>query len=248
MQVQTVQNYIDRLYNHRADFYRTRWRKRRLFSELPFISRADFIQTPLSARRYEQKDSLVKLVRTNKGWFLSEWGFEDIGREAFGIESRRPMVYISDSHEAIEKSMWCYEHNMVPLIGEMDPDIAMYAASKYQIDSLITDENSLPKLLPYLRNRTEPLVGLTILGLSFNVETLAPFSEYSQRSRLVLCRAETGAFAEATLSPDPVFTLLPQCIGERAGDSFVLTKLADIVTPIVKYKFEPGALSHIPQC
>ena len=71
------------------------------------------------------------------------------------------MVYFSNSYEALEKSMWCYEHNTVPLIGEKDSDIAVYAAGKYASDSLISDPIALPRLLPYLRTRTKKLFSIT---------------------------------------------------------------------------------------
>ena len=112
--------------------------------------REDFLDVPLSQRRYKDARSLIKIVHEGKRLFLSEWSFEDIGREPWGIPSARVLVYMTDPHEAIEKSMWCYENNMVPLIGEPDPDIAMFTASKYRIDSIIADTVSLPKLLPFL--------------------------------------------------------------------------------------------------
>ncbi len=117
-----------------ADFYRTLWGKNARFSELPTVAREDFLRVPLSKRRYKNERALVKVVHDPRGMFLSEWSFADIGRESFGLLSKRPLVYMSDPHEAIEKSMWCYENGMVPLIGEKDHDIAMFAAGKYQID------------------------------------------------------------------------------------------------------------------
>src|SRR3989344_2514382 len=169
-----------------SGFYRDIWGAARNFDELPSVAREDFLNVPLSKRRYKAEKALVKIVHSEQGMFLSEWSFDDIGREPWGITSRRPMVYLADPHEAIEKSMWCYENNMVPLIGERDPDVAMFAAGKYHIDQLITDALSLPKLLPYLKSRGEKLTSLTVLGDSFDAPILMPFLDFAQTVRLVL--------------------------------------------------------------
>jgi hypothetical protein len=146
------------------------------------------------------------------------------------------MVYLSDPHEAIEKSMWCYENNMLPLIGEKDPDIAMFAAEKYQIDSLITDTAALTKLLPYLQKRAEILESISILGDVFPIETLLPYQAYARKVRLVQTLPETGAFGEAPLELSLRFHPLPGCKVEVDAGVLVVTKLRSLVTPVIKYR------------
>src|SRR3989344_2270689 len=164
-------------------FYRDIWGGKREFAELPFITRKDFLRVPLSLRRYKNKRALVKIVHDARGAFLSEWGFTDIGKEEYGLPAKRPMVYMSNPHEAIEKSMWCYERGMVPLIGEKDPDIAMFAAGKYQVDSLITEVAALEKFKPYFQAH-ERLSSISILGTSFDTDRLAQYPPYAQTLRL----------------------------------------------------------------
>lgn len=205
------------------------------FSKLPTISRKNFLQTPLSKRRYKDARALVKIVHSDEGPFLSEWAFDDIGREPWGLPSTRPMVYLTDPHEAVEKSMWCYENNMLPLIGEKDPDIAMFAAGKYKIDSLIVDPLSLPKLLPYLKSRTEKFSSVSILVDSFDVSSLLPFIEYAENVRLVLSLPEVGGMAVAPLTETLHFRALPNCIIEESSGTLVVTKIAELVTPIIRY-------------
>ena len=217
-----------------SDFYRTLWGKNLRFSELPTVAREDFLRVPLSKRRYKNERALVKIVHEGGRAFLSEWSFADIGREPFGLLSKRPTVYLSDPHEAIEKSMWCYENGMVPLIGEKDPDIAMFAAGKYQVDSLITDAVALEKFKPYFQTH-ERISSISILGTSFDIPQLMQYAAYAETIRLVLALPEVGAFAHAALGPDIRFAPLPGCIIER-DTTLIISKDSLLVTPIVRYR------------
>jgi hypothetical protein len=219
-----------------SGFYRDMWGNAEDFDELPLISRDDFLRIPLSKRRYKNDKALVKIVHTPEGPFLSEWSFEDIGREEFGLISARPMVYLTDSHEAMEKSMWCYENNMVPLVGEKDPNVAMFAAGKYKIDSLITDVESLAKFLPYLAKRGEKLSCISILGDSFDIGTLKQFLNFSDAVRLVLCLPETGVIATALLGDELQFKTVENSFIEKKDGFLVVTKLSNLVIPIIRYK------------
>src|SRR3989344_4520173 len=213
-----------------SGFYRDIWGAARNFDELPSVAREDFLNVPLSKRRYKAEKALVKIVHSEQGMFLSEWSFDDIGREPWGITSRRPMVYLADPHEAIEKSMWCYENNMVPLIGERDPDVAMFAAGKYNIDSLITDRESLDTLLPYLSKRGEKLDCISILGDSFDISSLTRYTVFSGAVRLVMCLPETGVIAVASLNDMREFTAVENSFLENRDGFLTVTKLNPLVT------------------
>lgn len=219
-----------------SDFYRDAWVGAGNFSELPAIFRADFLRVPLSKRRYKNDKALVKIIHSDGEMFLSEWSFEDIGKEKFGLSSNRPMVYLTNSHEAMEKSMWCYENNMVPLVGEKDPNVAMFAAGKYKIDSLIADAESLPKLMPYLEKLGKKLLSISILGDHFNTLSLTSYLNFAEKVRLVLCLPEVGSFAELYLNYDSKFKALPDVILEDMNGFLSVTKNKKLVTPIVRYK------------
>ena len=229
-------NMIRNVATHEVDFYRNRWGTEQEFEMLPLISRDDFIETPLSHRRYKDQGALVKIVHAQNAMFLSEWAFEDIAKEEWGIPSKRPMVYFTDGHEAIEKSLWCYERGMVPLIGEKDPDIASYAASKYEVDSLITDESSLAKLTLYLKSRSDALQSISIVGDVFQPEELQQYREYAKTVRLVMRLPEIGAFAHAQLDSSLSFRPLPLCILEEKDGTVVVTKNAPLVTPVIRFQ------------
>jgi hypothetical protein len=145
------------------------------------------------------------------------------------------MVYLTDPHSAIEKSMWCYEQNRVPLIGEKNADIASVAATKYDIDSLIADPASVLRLLPCLKSRTKPLVALSLVGESFDPADLAMLRPYAEEIRLVLAFSETGVLGVAPLSDAPIFTAPDNTLVESVDGELVFTKLAMLATPIIRY-------------
>ena len=217
-----------------SDFYRKKWGIHTTFSDLPITSRSDLALCPFSQRSYKKEQGLTRLVRAGEHFFLSAWSFTDIAREAYGLSSKRPLVYFENSHETIEKAIWCYGNGMVPLAGEGNPDIAILSARAYQIDSLITDPVSAGSLIPYLRERTEPLSSISFIADAFEIEQLAQYSQYAKRIRLVLSLPETGAFAEAELGKDTEFSPLPNCTIENK-DTLILTKEASLITPIIRY-------------
>ncbi|MFA7310077.1 MAG: hypothetical protein WC050_04190, partial [Candidatus Paceibacterota bacterium] len=178
--------------------------------------------------------SLVKIVRMPQGEFLSEWTYEDLKREPYGVVSKRPMVYMTDDHEEIEKSMWCYERGMVPLAGEIDPDIAAFTAERYQIDQLITDTTACGKLTSYLSSRAERLLAISIIDTSFPLSSLVSLAPFAKQVRLVLALPETGVIAEAPLSTAPVFVVETDCT-VADGKTLTLTKKTQLVTPITEY-------------
>lgn len=224
-----------------ADFYRSKWGRERSFESLPTISREDFLRVPLSRRRYKIEKALVKLVHDPAGMFLSEWAFSDISKELYGLVSARPLVYLTNSGEAIEKSMWCYGNGVVPLVGEKDPDIAMFAAGKYRINSLITDVEALLRFKPYFDSH-ERLESISVIGSTFDIKALKPFSAYADTLRFVLALPETGAFAESVISSNPKFTALPGCV-IQSEETLVVSKSSFLTTPIIRYRTEvPGAL------
>jgi hypothetical protein len=220
-----------------ADFYREIWGTERSFASLPTVSREDFLRVPLSRRRFKMEKALVKVVHDPRGMFLSEWAFSDIAKESFGIVSARPLVYMANSGETLEKSMWCYGNGVVPLAGEKDPDIAMYAARKYRVNSVITDPASVHKIESLCKDHA-PLESISILGTEFDVTALEPFRSYAASVRLVWALPETGAFAVAALSSEPRFEALPGCHLEATGETLIVSKLQPLVTPIIRYRTE----------
>lgn len=227
---------IDIVLSQHSSFYRGLWNGRFHFSDLPAASRADLIRVPLSERRYKEATSLVKIVGTGDSVFLSEWALEDIAREPFGTPATRPLVYMSEPHESIEKCMWFYENRTLPLIGEPSVEVAAAAAAKYRVDSIITDPAALLKLAPRMHTMCDDLESITIIGTSFDPKELMFARAFARRVRLLFAFPETGAIAQAELQASPEFEAVPNCLVEKSGSDILVTKLASLVTPIIKYK------------
>lgn len=226
----TANTIINIILLHEASMYRKQWGAARNFAELPVIDAQTIASVPLGERRYK-KGAFVKIVSGGVP-FLSEWSVDDIGKEEFGVLSRRPMVYMSNAHEALEKALWCYERGMVPLIGEKDPALAWVTAERYEADSLITDESALARLQPYIK-KDYRLESISILGSAFTPD-IRSHALLAKRVRLVLALPVTGAFAEAELTQEPQFTALSGCILEH-GKTLVVSKEALLVTPIIRF-------------
>jgi hypothetical protein len=175
------------------------------------------------------------MVHAKEGIFLSEWRFSDIAAEFYGDVGQRPLVYLTDPHEAIEKSVWCYDRNVVPLIGEKDSDIAMFAAEKYQIDSLITDPAAIARIRPYLEKRDTKLRYISIIAPSFAISDLMPYRAFARAVTLVRALPETGAIESANLEKRPRFAPCGGCLIERDG-MLIVTKTRMLVTPVIRYR------------
>ncbi len=234
-----IQSLIQRTAAHTgADFYRTLWEGGSRFEYLPVVTRDDFARVPLSRRRYKEGKSMLKIVPHDGRAFFSEWAFDDIASEPWGVKTKRMMVDMVDAYEAIEKSVWCYEHGVVPLIGEPDPAIAAYEAQTLNIDSLITDSVALKRLYPYLSQRKEKLAALTVIDEVPCEDDFFNYAALAESVRHILATPEVGAFAEMTLThaKRAVYSLLPGIVGEESDGVLVCTKLSNLVTPIIRYK------------
>lgn len=231
----TIEQFVSDTREHpEADFYRNTWGSAKTFNELPYVSREMLAQCELSRRSYKKEQGLVRMVHSSGGPLLIAWGFSDIAREPYGVSSKRPLIYFTDSHDTVEKSMWSYLNHMVPLAGEKNITVTELAARAFEVDSLIADPVSIAELLPYLEGRTEPLASISIVGHSFNPEYLKRYQSLARKIRLVLALPETGAFAAAELSEHPRFTLLENCHVETGEQTIVLTKYAPLITPIIR--------------
>jgi hypothetical protein len=175
------------------------------------------------------------MVHAKEGIFLSEWRFSDIAAECYGDVGQRPLVYLADPHEAIEKSLWCYDQGVVPLIGEKDPDIAMYAAEKYEIDSLVTDPAAIANVRPYLEKRTTKLRFISIIAPSFAIADLMPYRAFARTVTLVRALPEIGAIESASLEKRPRFAPCADCVIER-DETLIVTKTRMLVTPVIRYR------------
>src|SRR3989344_9379983 len=217
-----------------ARLYAEKWGTETAFESLPAVSRKELACAPMASRRYKEGGGLARVLRDADGPLLIEWSYADIAAEPYGVPAARPLVYFADPGESLTAAAWCYEHNMVPLIGEQNAAVVVRAAEAYQVDALLCDGRSLVPLEPYLTERRAPLESISVVDTSFSSGALSA-ARYAKRVRLVLALPETGAFAESSPDTYPTFSVLPGCMVEE-DDGLILTKVAHLVTPVIRYR------------
>lgn len=221
-----------------SDFYRARWGSARNFEDLPLIGPADLFAVPLQKRRYKDEKALVKIVRSSAGAFLSEWALEDIAAERYGVEGQRPLVLFADRHDAIEKSLWFYERNVLPLAAEsQNLPISAFAAHRYKIDAILADEQVFGPFLAEYDRAHGPLAvpALTLLGKRF-ADAAAVRARFPS-ARFVLALSEAGAFAEACPKNERlVFHADHDSSIEMAEGEMIVTRWRFLPTPVIRYK------------
>ena len=72
---------------------------------------------------------------------------EDISAENYGSAAyKRPLVMFQSVQDSIEKSLWHYERNILPLIAEDNLELTCMAAAAFRIDAIVGDAASLSRL------------------------------------------------------------------------------------------------------
>lgn len=109
-------------------------------------------------------------------------------------DAKRPMVLMKNIYEAIEYCLFCYEHNILPLIGEWGNDAVVVATAKqYNIDGLFIDKESLLKFENLLGGANLPIKRIIIIDRSFEKSDLTRFP--ATKKDFILSLPETGPFA-----------------------------------------------------
>lgn len=229
-----------------SDFYRTTvWDNpspETSFEKLPPLTRATYAQVPFLTRLYRTHGLLTKVAYHDEKPFLIGRHLEDIASESYGSLGDRPLVAFSSVHECLEKSLWCYTKNVLPLIADVDHDITAMLAKRYEADTLLTDTATLATLLPSLARYYElaNFHFVSVIDTSFNLpllEKMFPTAELS----LVLGLSETGSVAfscpTALTEKRLVFHATPHRHLER-GNELTVTDDRLLPTPIIRYR--PG--------
>src|SRR3989344_8082154 len=223
-------------------FYRAHWGKAERFEDLPLMDVERFIATPFGERTYKVEKGLVKIVRASRAPFLVHWSLEDLKAEQFGDSTgKRPLVLLSDSHDALEKSLWFYEHDILPLIGETNNlQAASFAADAYAIDALVADSKTvLPFLAEYEKGHDVKTISVTLIENRFDPAMVARLQISCARVLSVLACSETGAFGVACPEQgdgEVCFHPNDESIVEIENGELVVTRLALLRTPIIRYR------------
>jgi hypothetical protein len=205
-------------------------------------TRAQYAAVPFLARLYRTEGLLTKVAYEGEKPFLIGRHLEDIASESYGALGDRPLVAFSSTHEGLEKSLWCYTRNILPLITNDDPDITGMLAKRYEVDTLITDTATLSILLPALARHyaLARFRRVSIIDHTFNLPLLKKMFPEAALS-LILGLPETGSIAsacpEALARGELSFHAAPHRTLER-DNTLTFTDDRLLPTPLIRY--QPG--------
>ena len=196
------------------------------FASLPVVTGEILAGAPYPERVYGESSGLNKLVYSDEAdrYFLIHRTLEEVKAAALFISGKRPLVLRESVYEAIEHCLYFYEHNVLPLIGEIhNPAVVLATARQYSIDSMVTDHSSVVSLGGELLKLNLPLKEITAVGDVF----------YSSDFDWL-----PGAKKKFNLSLPEPGPLGYSCPKSESGGQIVLHPYADVF-------IEPGALAVV---
>ncbi|NQV93232.1 hypothetical protein HQ403_01910 [Candidatus Kaiserbacteria bacterium] len=206
---------------------------------LPSISKNDLLQTPLSDRLYIPTGrGLVKVVDSGTHSFLIKRVLSELREEQFGNLGERPTVLFSNGHESLEKSLWCYEQNTLPMIGEStNIPITEYFVHRYESDSFLGDIKTLESIFEQSKDAFLPGSQFTLCEGGFDLVRIKKHVPLDSTT-LILSFPEVGACAHSCpyhlKNNRLVFHPDKNSIIEH-DTNLTVTKLIAMPTPIIRY-------------
>lgn len=200
------------------------------------------MDTPYLRRLYHTRGLFTKVAYDGERPFLIGRRLDDIALESYGGTGTRPLVAFSSGHEGLEKSLWCYSKNILPLVGDDDPDITAMLSARFEADALITDSETLASLLPSLARyyALDRFRSVSVVDTAFNLSLIRRMFRQAAVS-LVLGLPETGAIAcacaDALREGRTYFHAAPAVRIERERE-LTFTRDALLPTPLIRY--QPG--------
>ena len=223
-------------------FYKEHWARNYEFNKLPLVTIENLIKTPLQERTYKKERGLTKIVKRTGEPFLIHRALGDIKAEDYGVIGKRPLIIFSDSHDALEKSLWCYENNILPLIGEnLNLVVTAYTARRYEIDSILGEGEIVMRFLPILEKEYDlkNIKNITLIEGPLDDNQAKLICKKIPNTNLTLGFSETGAFAQlcgsCSDSKKLLFSSDRNSFVEIEEGVLVVTKTLDLTTPIVRY-------------
>lgn len=146
----------------------------------------------------EEERSFVKVVGSGGGNpFLVTRVLSDLKKENYGNLGERPTVLFENGHESVEKSLWCYEQNTLPVIGEpSNIPATLFLIERYQSDSFVGDAAALKSLFAAEKNPLPHGERFNICGIKFKLGELTALVP-AEKLTLVLDLPEVGALAHS---------------------------------------------------
>lgn len=242
-----------------SDFYRALYAARGYtlperhgfaLEEVPIISWDDIERHPYLERLYTQEKQYVKAVyASDDRAMLIARTLPDVEAEAVPYEGERPLVLFESGHETVEKSLWLYAQNILPLIGEKNLEVTAMNAERYTIDGIVGDTESALALVPHLRKRggTEGIAHIYIVDRRFDFEGVRAGYPNAYLA-FFLALPETGRFAFACPERAGLFHPDEASIVELEHGELVVSRLIELPTPIVRYRTGLSARGESASC
>lgn len=232
---------IERVYHSKESaWYREWWEGNipHLFHQIPLLTVKHLARTPLPQRQYKKEKSLTKIVYRPHGAFLVQRGIADIACDDIPLLGTRPQVLMTNWRQAIEMSVWVYEHETLPLLSDTD-DMAVVVgdARTYRVNAWYVDMNMARRITAgALRGFETKNIALCVLDEAFDVATLCRLQKIcaSVHARLVL--PEAGVVAQWAPHHD-ICTWVPTdtSILEVVKGRLVVSKTTHEITPLIRY-------------
>ena len=219
----------------RSSFYRTIWGGG---GPIP-IDRSKFEDTPLAGRLYRSPKGFTRIVH-GPSPFLILRGLDDLRSEPLNSSCKRPLVLFLDSGESIEKSLWFYEHDVVPIAGEHSaPEATVLGIRQLGVDAIIAD---LAMARMFTRSSSPDFlreIPLTLCERHVAPDAVLELMATYKSLQVVLTSPETGAFAVSC----PSLITDGACLFHVTRTSIVefngvlrITRLLELPTPIIRYE------------
>jgi len=241
----------------RSNFYLDHFRKHHYnlstidctgdLSRIPLLHWGDLYNCSYNKRLYKDKKLLVKIVYNANAPLLIARTLEDIAKENYGINCKRPLVLFEYLHETFEKGAWFYENNILPLPSEHDPTLTAMLAKRYLIDGILGELTALYELIPELEEYYD-LSRIATLGIITreNVNVVHLREHFPKAVfKITLGLPEVGTIAKvcpeslleeaASHNSSFIFHSDPTCVVEP-GESLIVTRLIFLPTPIIRYQ------------
>ena len=140
---------------------------------IPILTKQELANAPYASRCYGEKPGLNKLIFSEEAdqYFLIHRTLEEIRQERLPYDGTRPMAIFSNVYEAIERCLYFYEQNVLPLIGEFHNPAVIYAtARQYKVDTIFMDRAAIRAFREKLLEILPALKSVTVIDDTFSAE------------------------------------------------------------------------------
>jgi len=235
----------------KSNFYAKHWKTEPdVFSDVPFLYPKNLSDTPLDNRLYKSDKGMVKIVTNGENKFLIKRPAIDLAKDPLLIDKNSlALVIFINPDEGVERSLHCYENNVLPYIGDINnPMVSVMCAEQFGVNAFICDMSSL-KLLSEKKIIPESVKKVVVYDSGFeDLELLSKVSdEYDLK--LFLSIPETGVLANVEFeveTGDLRLKELDEVLLECIDGGLVVSKL-NLCTPLVRYVANIACINNFGQ-